>query len=60
MSNILEKVHTDNYKPLNLKNLKNKEHAVVSTKDALADVTPIEWDDEVTSGDKNVILVDKK
>ena len=59
MSNILENVHTDNYKPLNLKNLKNKNHSIVSTEEALADVIPIEWDDVVVSGDKNVLLVDK-
>jgi stage IV sporulation protein B len=59
MSNILEKVQTDNYKPLNLKNLKNKNQSAISAEEALADVIPIEWDDEVVSGDKNVLLVDK-
>ena len=59
MSNIIEKVNTDNYKPLNLKILKSKEHSVVSTEEALADVIPIEWNDEVISGDKKVLLVDK-
>ena len=59
MSNILEKVHTDIYKPLNLKNLQNKKRLTVSTEEALKDVIPIEWDNDVINGNKEVLLVEK-
>ena len=59
MSSMAYKAKADNYNPLNLKALKNKEHSVVSTKEALADVIPIGWGVGVVNGDKKVLLVDK-
>ena len=47
------------YKPLDLKKLYSENLMTVSTKDALENITPIEWDDEVVSGNKSVLLVKK-
>jgi len=48
------------YKPLDMGRIKGKETVFVSTEEALKDVVPLEWDAEVISGNKRVILVDKK
>ena len=47
------------HKPLDIKKLYSENPLTVSTKDALTNVTPIKWDDEVVSGYKNVLLVKK-
>ena len=47
------------YKPLDIKKLYSENPLTVSTKDALENVTPIEWDDEVVSGYKSVLLMEK-
>ena len=47
------------YKPLDMRKLKDKKHIVVPTDDALKDVVPIKWDEEVINGNKRVVLVSK-
>jgi len=47
------------YEKLNMKILKEKKSVFVSTKDALRDVTPIEWDEHVIDGKKEVTLIGK-
>ena len=44
------------YRPLDLKKLESKDSRVISTKNALSDVIPIKWDEEVINGHKNVLL----
>ena len=48
------------YKPLDLGKIKDKKSVLVSTEEALKDVTPIEWDADVLNGNKQVILAPKK
>ena len=48
------------YKPLDLGRIKDKNSVLVSTEEALKDVTPIEWDEDVLNGNKRVVLVPKK
>ena len=48
------------YKPLDLGKIKDKKGILVSTEEALKDVTSIEWDEDVLNGSKQVILVEKK
>lgn len=43
------------YKRLNLDSLRFSDK-VMSSKEALKDVTPIEWSDEVISGERKVII----
>ena len=45
------------YKPLDLNKLKDKQHVIISTEDALKDVIPIQWDEDVIRGNKHVVLV---
>ena len=52
-------MNNTDYKPLDLKKLKDKKHVATSTEDALKDITPIKWDDEVANGNKRVLLVSK-
>jgi hypothetical protein len=47
------------YKQLDLSRLNNKKSIVVSTKDALKDISHINWSDDVLSGKKKVILKGK-
>ncbi|MCL2528633.1 MAG: hypothetical protein FWE42_09480 [Defluviitaleaceae bacterium] len=47
------------YKPLDLKKLHGKKHVTVSSEEALKDVIPIEWDDDVVSGNKKVLLTNE-
>lgn len=47
------------YKKIDFKQLlENKKITIVSSKEALKDVTPFEWSDEVLSGKKKVIIDD--
>jgi len=43
-------------KPLDLTKLKNKQSKFISSKEALADVTPITWNEDVLTGKKRVIV----
>lgn len=45
-----------NFKKLDLNKIASKKSIIVSTKDALKDVTPINWSDAVLSGKKKVIV----
>lgn len=47
------------YKPLDMEKIKDKKIIFISTENALKDVVPIEWDEEVATGDKRVLLVGK-
>jgi len=47
------------YRTLDIKKLQEKKHTVVSSDEALMDVVPIEWDADVVSGKKRVLLTDK-
>lgn len=49
-------VNNENFKKLDLNKIANKKSIVVSSKDALRDVTPINWSDLVLSGKKKVIV----
>lgn len=44
------------YKTLDISKLKFREHSIISTEEALKDVTPIDWPDDVLNGDKKVII----
>lgn len=49
------------FKSLNLDKLKDKKSRIVSTKEALSNVTQIDWSEEVLSGQKKIIVgVDEK
>lgn len=48
-----------NFKPLDLSILDTKKSTIISSKDALKDVTPINWSKDALSGKKKII-VDKK
>lgn len=41
---------------LDLNKLKNRKHTVISTKEALRDVTPINWSKDVLSGKRKVTI----
>lgn len=41
---------------LDLGKLRNRKHTVVSTKEALKDVTPIDWSNDVLSGKRKVTI----
>lgn len=45
-------MNSDRYKPLNLDVLKNKKSTIITSKEALKDVTPIDWNNEIISGKK--------
>ena len=45
---------------LNIKTLLSDQCIVVSSKDALIDVEPIEWCENVSNGTKKVLLVEKQ
>lgn len=45
-----------NMKSLDLSILKNKKSTIVSSKEALKDVTPINWSKSVLSGEKKIIV----
>ena len=46
-----------NMKTLDINKLRTtKKFILTSTKEALKDVTPIEWSDEVLNGDKKIIV----
>jgi hypothetical protein len=47
------------YAPLNLNLISNKQSKIVSSDNALRDVTPIPWSNEVITGNKKVILTTK-
>lgn len=47
-------------KSLNLSKLANRKHTVISSKQALSDVTPINWSDDVLSGKRKVIITKDK
>ena len=44
------------YKKLDMSKLKFSEHSIISTEEALKDVTPIDWPEDVLNGDKKVII----
>ena len=58
-TNKIKTVDKSKYNPLDLKKLHDEYVLTISTKDALKDVTPINWDDEVVNGRKSVLLIDK-
>lgn len=45
------------YKRLDKSKLKNRKKTIVSSEDALKDVIPIQWSDEVLNGTKKVSLM---
>jgi len=47
------------YKALDINKLKTKKYTIVSSEDALKDVIPIQWDDDVADGKKKILLIDK-
>jgi hypothetical protein len=42
---------------LNLNKLNNKKHINISSKDALKDVVPFKWSNEILEGKKKIIVV---
>ena len=53
----------ENSKPiqrLDLEKLKSRITKVISTEEALKDVEPMEWSEEVLSGEKKVIITRRK
>lgn len=49
----------DGYRKMNMSKLSNRKHKVISTNEALKDVTPIEWSSNVLNG-RNKIRIDKR
>lgn len=49
----------EGYKKLNVSNLSNRRHKIISTVESLKDVTPIKWSDDVLDGTKKV-QIDKR
>lgn len=47
------------FKSLNINNLNSKKSSIVSSKDSLKDISPIDWSKDVLEG-KRKILVDNK
>lgn len=47
------------FAPLNLNLINSKQSKIVSSENALKDVTPISWSDDVISGKKKVTLTTK-
>jgi len=47
------------YRSLNMEKIRSKKSIVLSTKEALKDVAPIEWDTDILNGNKKVVLVEK-
>lgn len=45
-----------NCKSLDLSKLQNKKSVIISSKEALRDVTPITWSEEVLAGKKKIIV----
>lgn len=45
-----------NMSKINISKLKFREHSIISTEEALKDVTPIDWPEDVLNGDKKVII----
>lgn len=50
------------YEGINLDILKSKKSRIISSEEALKDVVPIEWSDEVLEGKEKVVIgnIDKK
>ena len=53
-------MNSKKFKSLDLDKLEDKKLKIVSTKEALSDVTPISWGEEVLSGKKKIIVDYKK
>jgi RimJ/RimL family protein N-acetyltransferase len=49
-------VINNKYNPLDMKILRSKESTTISSEEALKDIEPIDWSDEVLSGKKKVTL----
>jgi hypothetical protein len=47
---------TQTYKKLDLDKIRNKKSTIVSSKEALEKITPIDWSKDVLSGNKKVII----
>lgn len=47
---------SDDYKQLNLNKIKSKENIIISSKDSLKDVIPINWSGKVIAGDKKITI----
>ena len=47
------------YRTLDIKKLQDKVSHTISSEEALEDVIPMQWDDDVLSGVKKVLLTDK-
>ena len=45
---------------LDMNKIRNKKHSFISSSEALADITPFEWSDDVLSGKKKVIISHQK
>ncbi len=50
---------TMEYKALDINKLRNKPSKFISSKEALQDIAPIQWNEKVLSG-KTKIIIDKK
>ena len=48
------------YRSLNMEKIRSKKSVFLSTEEALKDVIPIVWDEDVLNENKQVILVEKK
>ena len=49
-------MNVKNLRTLNLDKIKSKKTTIVSSKEALKDITPINWNEEVKSGEKKVTI----
>lgn len=51
---------TTSYAALNLQALKQKKGRIISSQEALRDIKPILWDDEVLKNKKKITIVESK
>lgn len=49
-------MNRSNFKSLNLSKLQNKKSIIISSKEALKDVTPIDWNQEALTGKKKIVI----
>ncbi len=49
-------MNNENLRPLNMNKIKEKQNVFISSKEALKDVTPINWSNEVLSGKKKILV----
>lgn len=50
----------ENYRKLDMNAVMSKKGKIISSEEALRDIVPIEWDEEVLNGERKVVLTKPK